>query len=103
MGSNVGPTWDLPGSNVSNSVPSTSTAFSPDYHISTQVMPQPQPQPAAAARANYDPSDVLLRVSQEQAERSDAPDVAPQSGPQSGPHLVGRHEVSSTLVMMYTL
>ena len=52
-------------------------------------MPQPQPQLAATGRANYDPADVLLRISQEQAERSDAPE-----GPQSGAQLVGsRHEV----------
>jgi len=60
-------------------------------HFTAQVMPQPQP--VAGGRANYDPADVLLRVSQEQAERSDAPEDL-----QSGARLVGsRHEVRSSL------
>jgi hypothetical protein len=45
----------------------------------------PQSQPAGPPRTNYDPADVLLRVSQEQALRSDAPE---------GPPLVGSREVS---------
>ncbi len=62
-------------------------------HFTAQVMPQPQPQPMVTGRVNYDPADVLLRVSQEQAERSDAPEDL-----QSGARLVGsRHEVRASL------
>ena len=54
----------------------------------------PTPQPAAQARTNYDPADVLLRVSQEQAVRSDALE---------GPPLVGSREVSPSYARQYDM